>query len=81
MHIVENARQVISGLDIEPITKPIRGGTDGAQISFRGLPTPNLFTGSVNAHGPYEYIPVESMQQAVRVILGIIARYAEGQKK
>lgn len=81
MHIVENARQVISGLDIEPITKPIRGGTDGAQISFRGLPTPNLFTGGVNAHGPYEYIPLESMQQAVRVILGIIARYAAEQKK
>lgn len=77
MHIVENARQAMRELGIEPITKPIRGGTDGARLSFMGLPTPNLFTGGINFHGPYEYIAVESMQKAVQVILAIIARYVQ----
>ena len=76
MHIVENARQAMHDLDIEPITHPIRGGTDGARLSFMGLPTPNLFTGGHNFHGPYEFIPQESMQKAVQVILGIVTLYA-----
>ncbi len=56
--------------------KPIRGGTDGSRLSFMGLPTPNLFTGGHNFHGPYEFIPLESMQKSVQVILKIIELYA-----
>lgn len=53
---------------------PIRGGTDGARLSFMGLPCPNLFTGGHNFHGPYEYVCVESMEKAVEVILNIVER-------
>jgi len=76
MHIVETARRAMRELGIEPVTRPIRGGTDGARLSFMGLPTPNLFTGGHNFHGPYEFIPLESMQKAVQVILKIIELYA-----
>ena len=62
---------------IEPIKNPIRGGTDGARLSFMGLPTPNLFTGGENFHGRYEYISINSMEKAVEVILNIIKIYAE----
>ena len=71
-HIVDTARQAIREVGIEPVVKPIRGGTDGAQLSYMGLPTPNLFTGGYNFHGPYEFIPLESMQKSVQVILKII---------
>ncbi len=74
-HIVETAQQAIRELGIEPIVKPIRGGTDGSQLAFMGLPAPNLFTGGHNPHGPYEYIPVPSMEKAVQVILKIIELY------
>jgi len=77
-HVVETAQWVIAELGMQPITKPIRGGTDGARLSYMGLPTPNLFTGGHNFHGPYEFIPLESMQKAVQVILKIIQAYAEG---
>ena len=56
---------------ITPIIQPIRGGTDGARLSFMGIPCPNLFTGGHNFHGPYEYIPVSSMEKAVDVIVTI----------
>lgn len=59
---------------VEPIIEPIRGGTDGARLSFMGLPCPNLFTGGHNFHGPYEYVCVESMEKAVEVILNIVER-------
>ncbi|WP_298246344.1 peptidase T [uncultured Christiangramia sp.] len=69
MHIVDLARDAMKAVDIEPIIKPIRGGTDGAQLSFMGLPCPNIFAGGHNFHGKYEYVPVESMQKAAEVIV------------
>jgi tripeptide aminopeptidase len=75
--IVETALQAYKDLDIEPRIIPIRGGTDGARLSYMGLPCPNIFTGGHNAHGRFEYIPVQSMEQSVQVILRIIALLAE----
>jgi len=70
-HIVDIAEQAMKQLGIKPIIKPIRGGTDGCQLSFKGLPCPNIFAGGHNFHGKYEYVPVESMQKAVEVIVKI----------
>lgn len=70
-HIVDLAEEAMVAVGIEPIIKPIRGGTDGAQLSFMGLPCPNIFAGGHNFHGKYEYVPVESMQKAVEVIVKI----------
>ncbi len=70
-HVVEIAKEAMEALNIEPNIKPIRGGTDGSQLSFMGLPCPNIFAGGHNFHGKYEYIPVESMQKAVDVIVKI----------
>ncbi len=70
-HIVEVAREAMEAVGISPIVKPIRGGTDGSQLSFMGLPCPNIFAGGHNFHGKYEYVPVESMQKAVEVIVKI----------
>ncbi len=61
----------MKALNITPIIKPIRGGTDGSQLSFMGLPCPNIFAGGHNFHGRYEYVPVESMLKAVEVIVKI----------
>ncbi|MDK2980247.1 MAG: tripeptide aminopeptidase [Chloroflexota bacterium] len=74
-HVVETAQQALKDLGITPINNPIRGGTDGAQLSYRGLPTPNLFTGGHNFHGPYEYAHLETMEKAVQVVLKIIELY------
>ncbi len=63
---------VSSELDIPANTEPIRGGTDGSQLSFMGLPTPNIFTGCGNFHGPYEYASIDVMEKAVQVIIGIV---------
>ena len=71
MHIVDIAEEAMKQVDVTPIIKPIRGGTDGAQLSFKGLPCPNIFAGGHNFHGKYEYVPVESMQKAVEVIVKI----------
>ncbi|WP_103071282.1 peptidase T [Aquimarina sediminis] len=71
MHIVDIAEEAMKSLNIEPIIKPIRGGTDGSQLSFMGLPCPNIFAGGHNFHGRYEYVPVESMIKAVEVIVKI----------
>ncbi|MEE9364642.1 MAG: peptidase T [Cellulophaga sp.] len=70
-HTVETAKEAMESLEILPIIKPIRGGTDGSQLSFMGLPCPNIFAGGHNFHGKYEYIPAESMQKAVAVIVKI----------
>lgn len=70
-HIVETAKKAMEDVGIKPIIKPIRGGTDGSQLSFMGLPCPNIFAGGHNFHGKYEYVPVESMQKAVEVIVRI----------
>jgi tripeptide aminopeptidase len=71
MHIVDIAEEAMKQVGIEPIIKPIRGGTDGSQLSFMGLPCPNIFAGGHNFHGRYEYVPVESMQKAIEVIVNI----------
>jgi len=70
-HIVDIAEKAMKDLGIKPIIKPIRGGTDGCQLSYKGLPCPNIFAGGHNFHGKYEYVPVESMQKAVEVIIKI----------
>lgn len=70
-HIVDIAEKAMKDLDIKPLIKPIRGGTDGSQLSYKGLPCPNIFAGGHNFHGKYEYVPAESMQKAVEVIVKI----------
>ena len=76
MQLVDYAKDAIRELGMEPNTDPIRGGTDGAQLSFRGLPCPNLGTGGFAFHGPYEHITAEGMDTAVHVMLGILKRFA-----
>ncbi|QYJ67813.1 peptidase T [Flavobacterium litorale] len=70
-HIIDIAERAMKELDIKPLIKPIRGGTDGCQLSYMGLPCPNIFAGGHNFHGKYEYVPVESMQKATEVIVKI----------
>ena len=77
MHIVDIAEKAMEKSGIKAIIKPIRGGTDGSQLSFMGLPCPNIFAGGHNFHGRYEYIPVESMLKAVEVIVNIAQLTAE----
>jgi len=69
--IIEVAEEAMKAVGVTPIIKPIRGGTDGSQLSFKGLPCPNIFAGGHNFHGKYEYVPVESMEKAVQVIVKI----------
>ncbi|MDC0870668.1 peptidase T [Flavobacteriaceae bacterium] len=76
MHIVDIAAEVMQDIGITPLIKPIRGGTDGSQLSFMGLPCPNIFAGGHNFHGRYEYVPVESMIKATEVIIGISEKVA-----
>ncbi len=71
IHIVDIAEEAMKQLNIKPLIKPIRGGTDGSQLSYMGLPCPNIFAGGHNFHGPYEYVPVESMIKATQVICKI----------
>ena len=77
MHIVDNANEAMIEANITPNIRPIRGGTDGARLSFMGLPTPNIFAGGENFHGKYEYVPIESMEKAVEVIINIVKRYGK----
>ncbi|MDD3406010.1 MAG: peptidase T [Sphingobacteriia bacterium] len=72
MHVVDLAYKAMEMAEITPKVKPIRGGTDGAQLSFKGLPCPNLFAGGHNFHGRYEFVPIQSMQKAKEVVLNII---------
>ena len=76
MHIVDIVEEVMKEIGITPLIKPIRGGTDGSQLSFMGLPCPNIFAGGHNFHGRYEYVPVESMIKATEVIIGISEKVA-----
>lgn len=76
MHIVDLARNAMEEVDVKPVIKAIRGGTDGSKLSFMGLPTPNLFTGGHNFHGKYEFIPIQSMVKATAVIVEIIRKAA-----
>jgi tripeptide aminopeptidase len=79
MQIIDTAKKAMLAVGVEPKVTPIRGGTDGARLSFMGLPCPNLFTGGHNFHGKYEYIPTRSMQKSVEVILKIIELYAQAE--
>lgn len=71
MHIIDIAFGAMKGAGVEPKVKAIRGGTDGAQLSFKGLPCPNIFAGGLNFHGRYEFVPVQSIEKAVKVIVKI----------
>lgn len=76
MHIIDTACEAMRCADVTPKVQPIRGGTDGAQLSFKGLPCPNIFAGGLNFHGRYEFVPIQSMEKATRVIVEI-ARLVE----
>ncbi|MCJ7841507.1 peptidase T [Lederbergia sp. NSJ-179] len=78
--IVEIASDAMENLNIKPIIEPIRGGTDGSQLSYMGLPTPNIFTGGENFHGPYEFISVDNMEKAVQVIIEMAKLYEQRAK-
>ena len=74
MFIIEQAKEAMAQLDVEPIVSPIRGGTDGARLSFMGLPCPNLCTGGRNAHGKYEYACIDDMETIVKLLVRIVER-------
>jgi len=76
MHIVDMAEEVMNDMGITPLIKPIRGGTDGSQLSYKGLPCPNIFAGGHNFHGRYEYVPVESILKATEVVVRIAEKVA-----
>lgn len=71
MHIIDTAFEAMKQAGVEPKVKAIRGGTDGAQLSFKGLPCPNIFAGGLNFHGRYEFVPIQSMEKAMNVIIKI----------
>lgn len=75
--VLEKARIAIRGVGLEPVSYPVRGGTDGAQLSFRGLPCPNLGAGGYGFHGPYEHLVVEELDQSVSILLGIIKEFVK----
>lgn len=77
IHVIRIAEQAMKDVGVTPVIKPIRGGTDGARLSYMGLPCPNIFAGGHNFHGKYEFVPLESMEKAVEVIVRIAALYAD----
>ena len=77
-HLIENAKKACENAGVAPLVLPIRGGTDGCQLSFRGLPCPNLGTGGYAYHGPYEHISVEGMDMCVDIVVELIKLYTEG---
>ncbi|AYC28645.1 peptidase T [Paenisporosarcina cavernae] len=79
MEIVDIAKEAMEKLDIAPLIIPIRGGTDGSQLSFMGMPTPNIFTGGENYHGKYEYISVDNMEKATKVMIEMIQSFESKQ--
>ena len=78
MQLIEYAKKAAENADIVPDVAPIRGGTDGARLSFKGLPCPNLGTGGHAYHGPYEHISVEGMDMCVDIVVELIKLYTEG---
>src|SRR5699024_4158440 len=76
-YIVDIAKEAMESLGIEPIIRPVRGGTDGSQLSYMGLPTPNIFTGTENMHGRHEFTSVDDMEKASKTIVEIVKRIAE----
>ena len=77
MHLIDNAKQAVKNTGLQPLILPIRGGTDGARLSYMGLPCPNLGTGGYGFHGPYEHITAEGMDHAVAVLKEIVQLYTE----
>lgn len=77
MEIVDIAHEAMTNLGIEPVIEPVRGGTDGSQLSYMGLPTPNIFTGGENYHGKFEYISVDNMEKATKVMIEILRLFEE----
>jgi len=77
MHIIETAQKAMEELNIKPTILPIRGGTDGARLSYMGLPCPNICTGGHNFHGRYEYIPIQSMEKTVEILIKIVELYSK----
>lgn len=77
MHVIDIAEQAMRNVEVTPKVVPIRGGTDGAQLSFKGLPCPNIFAGGLNFHGRYEFVPIPSMEKAMQVIIEIARLVAE----
>ena len=75
--VIDNALAAMREADVEPVVRPIRGGTDGARLSFMGLPCPNIFAGGMNFHGKFEYCSLNSMEKAVKVIVNIAKKWAE----
>lgn len=71
MHVIDLVLKAMQEVGVAPKVRPIRGGTDGAQLSFKGLPCPNIFAGGINFHGPYEFVPIQSMQKAMQVVVKI----------
>ncbi len=77
MYIIDIAKEAVLAAGAEPMVRAIRGGTDGAQLSFKGLPCPNIFAGGINFHGPYEFCPVQSLEKAMRTVVNIAAITAQ----
>lgn len=77
MHLIENAKKAMEAVDVVPNIVPIRGGTDGARLSFMGIPCPNLCAGGHNFHGKYEYVSVQSMEKIVEILVNIVEIYAQ----
>jgi tripeptide aminopeptidase len=71
MHVIDLVLKAMQEVGVAPKVKPIRGGTDGAQLSFKGLPCPNIFAGGINFHGPYEFVSIQSMEKAMQVVVKI----------
>ena len=80
MHVIDLVLKAMQETGVAPKIKPIRGGTDGAQLSFKGLPCPNIFAGGINFHGPYEFVPVQSMEKAMQVIVKLCELTAQYNK-
>ena len=77
MHLVENARIAMEKIKVTPISKPIRGGTDGAELTYKGLPCPNLGTGGHNFHSIYEYVCLEDMEKSSEILIEIVKQYGK----
>ncbi len=80
MHLIDNAVDVVRSLDVNPRVLAIRGGTDGARLSFMGLPCPNLGTGDFACHGPYEHVTIEGMDTCTDILIGLVKKYADFNK-
>ena len=76
MELIDLAKAAMEELQITPVIVPIRGGTDGANLSYKGLPCPNICTGGYNAHGKFEFIPVQSLEQVVKILIRVAEKFS-----